>query len=228
MLSLNNTFSVLMLLFLASATGQIASAAEAAGLKPAAVGQQDVTSAPPQELLMPDPVPIPQMSLDELPAGVPNVSYRGGQLFVDADNATLGDVLNAIGKELGAQIETPGAAESERVAAHLSGPPGEVIQSLLNDGKFSYIILHPQQDSVRVQKVILMAVTQAPRTALAAQKPSNPRVSAAFHTEPRPTPEYQPPSVEGATLAGAAQAPPSGAQPTGSSSSRIWNGRKLR
>jgi hypothetical protein len=205
MVPLTSKVSVLLLLALASSTAQIAPAAKATSPAADQGAKSQAKSVSPEEFKMPDPVPIPEMSPEELPAGAPSVSYRGGKLLVDADNATLGEILNLIGKEIGAQIEKPAAADSERVAAHLAGSPARVIGALLDDGKFGYIIF-PSQQPDRVQRVILTTQTQDPaHPALAARRTAISSLAAAPHTEPGPTPEYQP-FVSGRTDAGAAAA----------------------
>ena len=200
MVPLTSKVSVILLLALVSATGQIAPVAKSTSTVADQGAKQQTKSARIEEFKMPDPVPIPAMSPEELPAGAPSISYRDGKLFVDADNATLGELLNSIGKEIGAQIEKPATADNERVAAHLSGPPARVIGALLDDGKFGYIILSPSQQPDRIQRVILTTQTQDPvRPAIAARKTVISSLVGAPHTEPGPTPEYQPKNVNGST-----------------------------
>jgi hypothetical protein len=113
-----------------------------------------------EDFIPPDPVPIPAMSPEELPATPPRVSYHDGKLWVDAENASLGELLEAIGSAIGAQIEKPAATDSERVAAHLSGPPRRVIAALLDDGKFGYLMLYPAQDPAGIQRIVLTGPTR--------------------------------------------------------------------
>jgi hypothetical protein len=207
MTSLRVNVCVFLMMALANVAAQTATAA-----KPATVARQKEKQLPAEEFQMPDPVPIPPMSPEELPAGAPSVSFRNGQLRVDADNATLGEVLNAIGKKIGAQIEKPAAADSERVAAHLAGAPAQVIGALLDDEKYGYVILYPPQEPDHVQRVILTTQTHDPgRPALVQGKAGTSRV--APHTEPGPTPYVEPYASEG-TSTSAVQAP--AIQPDGS------------
>jgi hypothetical protein len=215
MVPLTSKVSVFLLLALVSSPGQIAPVAKAASPVADQGAKQQTNSAPIEEFKMPDPVPIPSMSSEELPASAPSVSYRSGKLLVDADNATLGEILNLIGKEIGAQIEKPAAADHERTAAHLSGSPARVIAALLDDGKFNFIILYPPQQPDHVQRVILTTQTQDPvRPALGVQRTAISR-PAATQINPGPTPESQPyPSGSADTSAALASTP--AAMPDGS------------
>jgi hypothetical protein len=103
----------------------------------------------------PVPVSIPSMTPEELPALAPRVTYTGGQLTIDATNATLVDILNAIQAKTGAIIEIPPGETGERVAMHLSGRPRLVIPALLDGSKFGYIIRASPDDPEGVREVIL-------------------------------------------------------------------------
>jgi len=197
--ALSGKLCVFLMLALVGVAAQTSAAA-----KPADVSGQKGKQLPAEEFQMPDPVPIPPMSPEELPAGAPSVSFHNGQLHVDADNATLGEVLNSIGKKIGAQIEKPASADSERVAAHLSGAPAQVIGALLDDEKYGYVILYPPQEPDHVQRVILTTQTHDPGRPAPAQGKAGSSLVVS-HTEPGPTPNLEPyASVD--TSASAAQA----------------------
>ncbi|MFB3814460.1 MAG: hypothetical protein ACE14L_10140 [Terriglobales bacterium] len=135
----------------------------------------------------PQPVPIPQMTPEQLPSQPPQVTYRDGQLTVISHNATLGEVLNAIRQQTGAQIETVPAATSERVAARLSGTPREVISGLLDGSRFGYIILGAPGDPSGVERVMLTMNATGP---VASPPAANPRAGVA---PPAPPQAYVPP-----------------------------------
>src|SRR5580693_10738133 len=42
--------------------------------------------------------PVPQISLEAIPAVAPQVSYENGMLTISAPNSTLGDILRAVRK----------------------------------------------------------------------------------------------------------------------------------
>jgi hypothetical protein len=121
------------------------------------------------------PVAIPQMTPEQLPAQPPRVSYQNGRLAVDSQNSTLGDVLTAIRRLTGAQLDLPAGVGSERVAAHLAGPPREVITSLLDGSSLGYIILGSPENPDSLQKVILTVLPKSaptPSAATASNRPS--------------------------------------------------------
>jgi hypothetical protein len=133
----------------------------------------------------PPPAAIPQMTPEQLPAQPPRVSYQNGRLAVDSQNSTLGDVLTAIRRQTGAQLDLPPGVGSERVAAHLAGPPREVITSLLDGSNLGYIILGSPENPDSLQKVILTVLPKSAPT------PS----AATASNRPAPTPQaFQPPA----------------------------------
>ena len=110
------------------------------------------TLAKPQ--VTPPQIPV-AMVPEEPPAQAPRVSFNNGQLTIDAQNSILKDVLNAICRQIGAQLDMdPGTADS-RVAASLSGPPRQVISALLDDPDLNYIIVGLPESAEGVQKVLL-------------------------------------------------------------------------
>jgi hypothetical protein len=137
------------------------------------------------------PAPIPQMTPEELPAQAPRVSYRDGQLNIDAENASLADVLTAIANETGAELDKPANSDNERVAVHLSGSPQRVIAELLDGGKYGYIILSPSDNPAGIQKLIVTRETQSESRPGATAQPASHRAAAMSREEPGPTPEYQ-------------------------------------
>jgi len=101
-----------------------------------------------------DPVPIPLMTPEELPARTPLVTYRHGQLTIDSTNSTLASILNAIQTQTGAAITIP-EDSSERVAVHLSGPPSLVIPELIDGSKFGYVIRSSPEDPEGMIELVL-------------------------------------------------------------------------
>jgi hypothetical protein len=86
----------------------------------------------------------------------PQVSYRDAQLTIVAANSTLGDILRAVRKQTGAEIEIPAA--TERVVTHLGpGPARDVIAELLNGSRFNYVLLGSPADSTVLARVVLVA-----------------------------------------------------------------------
>jgi hypothetical protein len=103
--------------------------------------------------------PVPQLPLDSTPAVAPQVSYRSGQLTILAPNSNLGDILRAVRKQTGAEMEIPANA-NERVVTQLGpGPAREVIAELLNGSRFNYVLLGSPADASSLTRVVLVAKT---------------------------------------------------------------------
>jgi hypothetical protein len=102
--------------------------------KPAPV-QAEPVLPPPQQVA---PVPL---TLAQKPAVAPRVHYQNGQLLIQAENSTLGDILRAVHQQTGAIVELPPNA-TERVVANLGpGPSRDVLSALLNGSSFNYVML---------------------------------------------------------------------------------------
>lgn len=103
--------------------------------------------------------PVPQLPLDSTPAVAPQVSYQSGQLTILAPNSNLGDVLRAVRKQTGAEMEIPANA-NERVVTQLGpGPAREVIAELLNGSRFNYVLLGSPADANALTRVVLVPKT---------------------------------------------------------------------
>jgi len=120
------------------------------------------TRTKPPEMPPQEPVAIAPMTPEQLPAEPPRVSYENGQLTIDSQNSTLTAVLNAIGHQLGAQLEMPPGAATERVAVYLSGSARQAISALLDGSSLNYVIMGSPENPDGVQKVILTRLLPAP------------------------------------------------------------------
>jgi len=111
--------------------------------------------------------PVPQVPLDSISPVAPQVSYQNGQLTIVAPNSTLGDILRAVKKQTGAEIEIPVA--TDRVVTHLGpGPVREVMADLLNGSRFNYVLLGSADDSNLLTHVVLV-----PKTGVDTGNPAN-------------------------------------------------------
>jgi hypothetical protein len=100
--------------------------------------------------------PVQPMPLDSMAPVPPQVSYQNAQLTIVAPNSTLGDILRAVRKQTGAEIEIPPA--TERVVTHLGpGPAREVMAELLNGSRFNYVLLGSPEDNSVLTRVVLVA-----------------------------------------------------------------------
>lgn len=122
--------------------------------------------------------PVPAIPLDSMAPVPPQVSYQNEQLTIVAPNSTLGDILRAVRKQTGAEIEIPSAPE--RVVTHLGpGPAREVVAELLNGSRFNYVLLGSAANDALLTRVVLVAKTGGDSVnppsgpAVAEQKPPN-------------------------------------------------------
>ncbi|HET7892223.1 MAG TPA: hypothetical protein VFL34_11885 [Candidatus Sulfotelmatobacter sp.] len=100
--------------------------------------------------------PVQQVPLDSMAPVPPQVSYQNSQLTINAPNSTLGDILRAVRKQTGAEIEVPAA--NERVVTHLGpGPAREVMAELLNGSRFNYVLLGSPADNSVLTRIVLVA-----------------------------------------------------------------------
>ena len=112
------------------------------------------------------------MPLDAIGAVPPQVTYENNQLTIVASNSTLADVLRAVRKTTGADIDVPAAPE--RVVTHLGpGPARDVLADLLNGSRFNYVLLGAAGNDTALTRVVLVAKTEG------ATSPSQPVTAAA-------------------------------------------------
>jgi len=141
---------------------------------------------PEPEVVQPSPPPTPE----QMPPSPPKVLYQGDQLTIESQNSTLAQVLRSVQAKIGASIDIPAGANSERVVAQLGpGRPRDVLASLLSGSKFDYIILGVADRPGAVQKVILTTRQSAPVAEAAQNRP----MQASPSQETQPDEEYNAP-----------------------------------
>jgi len=102
--------------------------------------------------------PVQPIPLDSMAPVPPQVSYQNAQLTIVAPNSTLGDILRAVRKQTGAEIEIPVA--TERVVTHLGpGPAREVVAELLNGSRFNYVLMGSPANEAALTRVVLVLKT---------------------------------------------------------------------
>ena len=105
--------------------------------------------------------PVQQIPLDSIAAVPPQVTFQNNQLAIVAPNSTLAEILRAVKKQTGAEIDVPSAPE--RVVTHLGpGPAREVMAELLNGSRFNYVLLGAPGDQNGLTRVVLVAKSGAP------------------------------------------------------------------
>jgi hypothetical protein len=118
--------------------------------------------------------PVQPIPLDSIAPVPPQVSYQNAQLTIVAANSTLGDILRAVRRQTGAEIEIPSAPE--RVVTHLGpGSARDVLAELLNGSRFNYVLLGSPADSSVLTRVVLVAKT-GPENA-SPNIPNNPAIT---------------------------------------------------
>jgi hypothetical protein len=167
--------------------------------------------------------PVPQIPLDSIAPVPPQVSYQNGQLTIVAPNSTLSDILRAVRKQTGADIDIPTA--SDRVVTHLGpGPAQEVMAELLNGSRFNYVLLGSPEKAGVLTRVVLVAKTggTAPVTATASNLPGQQPMDQAANVDPQeatdtaepdPPEENQDESAEQAAAEAEQPAAPTADQP---------------
>jgi len=127
-------------------------ATAAAPKKRAATKPKAAQQAAPEPAQPPAPSPTPE----QMPAVQPRVSFQNGLLSIEANNSTMYDVLSAVKRQTGANIDVPLGSAADRVVTRIGpGKPRDVMASLLSGSKFNYIIVGPAQNPDGIQRVIL-------------------------------------------------------------------------
>jgi hypothetical protein len=147
--------------------------------------------------------PVQQIPLDAIAPVPPQVLYQNGKLTIVAANSTLGDILRAVKKQTGAEIEIPAA--NDRVVTHLGpGTAREVMADLLNGSRFNYVLLGSAQDTNLLTRVVLVAKTgQDSNSPVNAQMqpPQQPGAMQTGNISPQPQPEEAADAAETADVA---------------------------
>jgi hypothetical protein len=86
----------------------------------------------------------------------PIVTYNGGLLAIDAEDATLATVLHLIAEKTGAAINLPPGTGNERIVEHAGpGEPRDVLKDFLNGSPFGFIIVNSPDRPHELQQVLL-------------------------------------------------------------------------
>jgi len=113
----------------------------------------------------------------------------------------LSDILRAVRKQTGAEIDIPTA--SDRVVTHLGpGSAQEVMAELLNGSRFNYVLLGTPEKPGVLSRVVLVAKTGAhAENATASNRPGQPPMNQAANVDPQDatdTSEPDPPAEDNA------------------------------
>jgi hypothetical protein len=136
--------------------------AETAGLNPPSEPASERTltlglvnaTYPPQPVRASEPPPPPTKP----PL---RVLFERGLLTINANKASLSEVLFAVHQRTGADIAIPAGAEQEQVVADIGPAPApEVLAHLLNGSKFNFLIMSSSTNPGALDRVILSARTE--------------------------------------------------------------------
>jgi hypothetical protein len=84
------------------------------------------------------------------------VSFQNGLLSIDADNASLAEVLYEVHLRTGAEIPIPAGAEREQVIVKAGpGPATDVMATVLNGSHFNFVVMGSDRDQNALARVIL-------------------------------------------------------------------------
>lgn len=128
-----------------------------------------------------------QVAIPPVPQQPSLVTFKNGLLRVNAQNATLAQVLFEVQQQTGADIGVPSGAAQEHIVVDLGpAPPKEVMAALLNGSPYNFIILGSESDAGSLGRVILTpkAPGAADETYIAPQA-----AGAAQVPEPQPEPQ---------------------------------------
>ena len=124
------------------------------------------------------------------------VTYRGGQLTIDARNVTLAQVLKAVAEKIGATIDLPPGTGLEPIVDHAGpGNPNEVLTELLNGSRFNFILVSSPQHPEKLAQVLLSLRPADEEAASVSQTPTQSAPEPASLTSSTKPSPYHPPGV---------------------------------
>lgn len=118
---------------------------------------QTVQSQTQQPVRPPPSVVATTASLEAQPPNAPVVTYKKGLLTIASSNSTLRDILQAVHKQTGADIDIPPQAEDRVVTRLGPGSARDVVYSLLVASRFNYVIVGSVGHPEAIAQVLLLA-----------------------------------------------------------------------
>ncbi len=104
----------------------------------------------------------PPASAEKKATPPPKVTYQDGQLTIIAENALLSDILSALHTLMGAEIDLPASASSERIWVRLGpGSARKVVSELLSGTDLNFVIQGSTTDADGIQSVMLTPHNEA-------------------------------------------------------------------
>jgi hypothetical protein len=97
------------------------------------------------------------LSPEQMPASPPQVAFSNDTLTINANNATLGDILRAVHRQTGATVDMPGNATDRVVGRFGPGPVRDVMTSLLNGSHFNYVLMGSLTNPNGLDRIVLIS-----------------------------------------------------------------------
>ncbi len=169
------------------------------------------SASPALQLSATPPAPALPPSLLQQPAKPAQILFSAGRLTINADNASLGEILNTLATQSGMKIQGLGA--DERVFGSFGpGSPKDVLSDLLNGTPYNILMVGDLSNGAP-DKLILAHTTQTTTSSNPAQAQATPPPAdeddADASDQPRPEPREQiPPGVTRGGASSATATPP--------------------
>jgi hypothetical protein len=110
------------------------------------------------------PVPKPRTAASDPPEEASSflqVTFQGDELFIQAKDRALSEILDAVRAKTGASIDVSGQGTSEHMTVKIGpGPARQVLSSLLGWTDFDYVIQGSEADSLGIQSIMLFPKTK--------------------------------------------------------------------
>jgi hypothetical protein len=105
-----------------------------------------------------------------IPANGVRVQFADGLLSIQANGATLSEVLFQVQKATGAEISIPSGTEQDRVAANFGpAPASAVLSELLNGSGLNFVVVGSEADP-RILRSVILSRSDAPVSAMAVRQ----------------------------------------------------------
>lgn len=101
--------------------------------------------------------PVAPLLPEQMPPSPPLVTCSDDTLTINANNATLGDILAAVQNQTGAMINVPANATGRVFGRFGPGPVRDVLGVLLNGFHFNYVLLGSTANPNGLERIVLMS-----------------------------------------------------------------------
>jgi hypothetical protein len=95
----------------------------------------------------------------QTPAGSITVTYKNGELGIEAHDTTLSHVLHVVSDRIGASLNIPSGTDEPMSGIVGPGNVRDVLSSLLSGSHFNYALMGPPDDAYAVTQIFLYPKT---------------------------------------------------------------------